>query len=191
MSQSPDCGRSQLLLIDVQERLLPAMSDANATVDAQRILLEAAHCLEVPLTVSEQYVSGLGPTIEPLRALTASSVVLEKRHFSCQSDEALAARIKDLADRSGRDQLVIAGIEAHVCVLLTALECQRDGLDVHIVADAVTSRSLQDVALGLARAADAGIACWPLESLLFGWCHSSTHPQFKAVSALVRDRVRS
>src|SRR5207253_3220210 len=113
-------ARSQLVVVDVQERLMPAMHDGAATAERCGILMQAAHRLGIPVTISEQYRKGLGPTIARLDNLKGDAPVLEKMHFSCADDEAITARVTEIA-KSGRPQVVLCGIESHVSVLQSAL----------------------------------------------------------------------
>src|SRR5215468_4771447 len=113
--------RSCLLVVDVQERLAPVMSDAAMVIRQASILMQAAARLSVPVLVSEQYPQGLGRTVPELRAQAPESAFFSKISFSCSADPALGDRI----GKTGRDQIVICGIEAHVCVLQTALGLQQ------------------------------------------------------------------
>ena len=115
--------------------------------------------LGVPVTVSQHYPKGLGPSVEALRsALTEDAAVLDKMHFSCMGDDALRHRFDALRDY-GRGQVIIAGIEAHVCVGQTALDLIADGFEVYIAADGVSSRSSRSRDLSLKRIRQAGGLC--------------------------------
>src|SRR5690349_15370623 len=123
-----DRHRSALIVVDVQARLVPAIHDAEAVVARVRLLLEAARQLGVPALASEQYPKGLGPTLEPVAALLPEGAILPKTTFSCARDPRLMDAIKGL----DRDQLLVCGVEAHVCVLQSALELQVQGFAVHV-----------------------------------------------------------
>ena len=183
-----DAQRSQLLLIDVQERLIPEMRDAEACVETLSHLLQGAELLEVPTLVSEQYPAGLGPTIAPLLDQCGRASVFAKRHFSCAADTSINDHILSHAKCDGRRHVVLAGIEAHVCVLLTEFDLLAQGYDVTIVADAVTSRFSSDRDYGLEAARAHGALVLPLETVLFGWCKTSAHLAFKPLSALIKQR---
>jgi nicotinamidase-related amidase len=177
---------SQLLVVDVQERLMPAMHAGEAMAERCGILMQAAHRLGVPVTISEQYRKGLGPTIARLGNLKGDAPVLEKTHFSCADDEAIAARVMALA-KSGRAQVVVCGIESHVCVLQSALGFkERFGLEVAVAADAVTSRQPASVALALDRLRASGVSVVNTEMTLFEWLHRAGTPEFKELSPLIR-----
>ncbi len=138
---------SQLLLVDLQERLIAAVADGARIVSHARILVEAARRLAVPVTVSEQYPAGLGHVVPELGAELADAPRLEKLAFSCLADGPLSEHLA-ASRRQGRHQLVIAGVEAHVCVLQSALEAVDRGSDAFVVADAVSSRSERSVDVG-------------------------------------------
>ena len=177
-----EAARSTLLVVDVQEKLLPAMAEPDAVVAGCRILMEAAARLGVPIVVSEQYPKGLGPTVPPLAGLAPPDSVLPKMHFSCASDPAIGTRLAGL----GRDQIVIAGIESHVCVLQTAIGLGEKGLTPIVVADATSSRALANKAAALARLAANKVEVATSEMVVFEWLGQAGTPAFKDLSRLVR-----
>lgn len=177
--------RSQLLIVDVQERLIPAMHEPDRMVERCAVLLAAAARLGVPATLSEQYRKGLGATVARLDNARGDAPILEKMHFSCAADPGLAARVGALAS-AGRRQVVIAGIESHVCVLQSALGFKAIGLDVAVVADAVTSRHPDSVALALDRFRASGVTAVNAEMALFEWLEVSGTPEFKELSKLIK-----
>jgi len=170
---------SCLLLVDVQEKLVPAVSAPEKLIANCAWLMELASVLGVPLLVSEQYPGGLGPTVAQLRTLAREDAVMEKVHFSCAEAPSCRSRIAAV----GRTQIVLAGIEAHVCVLQTALDLLRLGKQVFVVADAVSSRSLLDAEVALGRMRAAGVAVVTREMVLFEWAHRGATAQFRALSA--------
>ena len=175
---------AQLLLIDMQERLMPAMPDAGQVENQACILARAALRLGLPITLTEQYPKGLGPTIPRLReAAGPEANVLPKLSFSALRDKVIARR---LADYGGRRQLVIAGVEAHVCVLQTALDAVMADYDVFVVGDSVASRRPDSVAAALARLRGAGAAIVTTEMVIFEWLGTAGTEEFKALSALIR-----
>ncbi len=135
-----DASKSSLLIVDVQERLLPVMAAGNSVVERSKILLKAAKALDVPVAVSEQYPKGLGHTVEILSQEIGNAPVFEKSSFSCWRDEGLRKHFTAHHD-GGRPQVIIAGIEAHVCVAQTAIDLAQAGFGVFVVADAVSSRA--------------------------------------------------
>jgi len=129
--------RSCLLLIDVQERLLASMDNAARLVSNCAVLLKAAARLGVPVLASEQYPKGLGPTVPELAALVPEGAPVTKTEFSCAAAPGYLDRLRE----TGRDQLVLAGIEAHVCVLQTALQLRDLGYKMFVVDECVFDRS--------------------------------------------------
>ena len=132
---------SCLLVVDFQERLMPAIHEADRTVANGAWLIRVAQRLEVPVLASEQYPRGLGHTVAAIRELLPAEAFMEKIHFSCAADRDCMRRI----DALGREQIVVIGAESHVCVLQTALGLRAAGKEVYLVADAVSSRSPRDV----------------------------------------------
>ena len=180
-----DRARAQLLVVDVQEKLLPAMHEGERMVERCAVLLQAAHRLGIPVTISEQYRKGLGATVARLDAIKGDAVVMEKMHFSCAADPAIAAHVEGLA-RAGRAQLVICGIESHVCVTQSALGFKAMGLPVTVVADAVASRRPESAALALTRMSAAGVTVANTEMAVFEWLHQAGTPEFKELSKLIK-----
>ncbi len=175
-------AQSLLVVIDMQERLFPVIHEREAVQANVLRLLGGARILDVPVLVSEQYPKGLGMTIAPIRDAARSATVLEKTAFSCGGDPAIVEAVR----RFDRDTLVIAGIEAHICVLQTALDFQARGFSVHVVADAVSSRSPMNRAAALARLARAGVQVTCAESVLFEWLEAAGSDAFRQVQGLLK-----
>jgi nicotinamidase-related amidase len=173
--------RSLLLVVDMQEKLLPHMSGPGQVLLGCARLLKGARRLAVPTLASEQAPSRLGPTLSDLKALLPAGAVRSKMAFSCVLEPDLFA---DLADR-GRDQVVIAGIEAHVAVLQTAMDLKARGYAPLVVADAVASRDPESRALALARLSAAGIGVVDVEMVLLEWTGSAAHPAYEDIDALI------
>jgi hypothetical protein len=177
--------QSLFILVDVQARLAAAMpEDDRARVLRQgAALLRGAGLLQVPVMVSEQYPKGLGHTEPALaEAFPASATVIEKTCFACGGEQAFGEAIA----AQHRPQVVIAGMEAHVCVLQTALMLHDEGYHVFVVEDAVSSRDPANRQNAMARLRQAGVTVTNAESVLFEWMRDARHPQFKAVSALIK-----
>jgi nicotinamidase-related amidase len=178
--------RSLLLVVDIQERLAPAVQGLDRLLANLGILLAAAHRLGVPVVASEQYPKGLGRTLPAIAAQLAapgaSPEVFEKAHFSCASAPGFTERLAEF----GRPQIVIVGIEAHICVLQTAIELRAGGWNCFVVADACASRTVANAELGQARMLQNGVEVVSTEMVLFEWLHQAGTPAFKALSALVR-----
>lgn len=180
-----DASKSQLLIIDVQERLLPAMHDPVAVEKSCALLLQAASVLNIPVTISEQYVKGLGGTSPTLKAHSGAADILEKIHFSCMRDDTIASHLEKLK-QAGRSQIVLGGIEAHVCVLQTALDLLQKDFEVFMVSDAVNSRKQQSQHLAETRAAQAGGIITSCEMVIFEWLEKAGTPEFKTLSKLIK-----
>lgn len=180
-----DALKSSLLIVDIQERLLPAMALGNSVVERSKILLKAAKALDVPIAVSEQYPKGLGHTVETLSQVIGNAPVFAKTSFSCWRDGALRQHFTAQHD-GGRPQVIIAGIEAHVCVAQTAIDMAQAGFGVFVVADAVSSRAESSVALALARMGQSGVAVINTEMAVFELLGQAGTAEFKALSALVK-----
>jgi nicotinamidase-related amidase len=175
-------SNSLLLVVDIQSRLMPAIHQAEMVELGAVILLDAAARLGVPRLISEQYPKGLGPTV-PVVANAAGDVVpLPKIAFSCAADPGIAAAIR----AAGRQQIVLAGAEAHVCVLQSALGFKAEGYDVVIVADATSSRRPESKAVALRRAVQAGIVVATVEMVLFEWLGAAGTEEFRAISRLIK-----
>jgi nicotinamidase-related amidase len=175
-------AESCLLVIDIQARLLPAMTAPSQVADNAAVLIRAAKRLQVPVLASEQYPQGIGRTVPEIAALLPAGCVAEKVHFSCLGDQALAARF----DAMGRRQAVLAGIEAHVCVLQTAEDLLAAGRQVFVVADATSSRSPANHQAALQRLAAAGARIVTTEMVVFEWLARAATPEFRELSALIK-----
>jgi nicotinamidase-related amidase len=186
MTMLLDPRRSHLIVVDVQQRLLPAILDGRQVVSQIAVLLRGADRLEVPVTVTEQYPKGLGPTdADVLEAAPTGAIVLPKMSFSAARDAAIAARVHDMR-AAGRDQLVLCGAEAHVCVLQSALGFRAAGFEVAVVADAVSSRAAASVSAACARLLHAGCHWVTVEMVIFEWLERAGTDDFRALSALIR-----
>ena len=177
-----DAERSVLIVIDVQERLAPAMHDLQGFLRNTEILMRAAARLEVPMIVTEQYPKGLGRTVEAIAALAPPEAVVEKISFSAAGSDGFDRRLAEL----GRDEPVICGIEAHVCVLQTALRLNAAGRRTYLVRDAATSRQPGSAEAAHERAARAGIELVTTEMVVFEWMRQAGTPVFRELSALIK-----
>ncbi|MFD1342085.1 isochorismatase family protein [Litorisediminicola beolgyonensis] len=169
---------SSLLVIDMQERLMRAIDDAEARTAAAARLIAAARMLEIPRVVSEQKPEKLGPTVAELQI--APGEALAKMSFDCCGSPSLARSL------DGESDLVICGVESHVCVLQTVLSLRATGRAVAVVADATGSRKESDRQAAFARMRDHGAEIVTSEMVLFEWMGTAEHPRFRDISALVR-----
>ena len=172
-----DAKRSALLVVDLQERLLPAIDDWQRVLDAAIWLIGVARKLDVPVMASEQYPKGLGPTHGDVLAALPAGCVAEKIHFSCLPDACLTP----LAG-SDRPQVVVCGTEAHVCVLQTVIDLKAAGKEVFVVADAIGSRTAQNKALAIERMRQHGIEIVSNEMVAFEWLRAAGTPLFREIS---------
>jgi nicotinamidase-related amidase len=176
---------SILVAVDLQASLAGAMDPAalSQVVRNTQILLQAAGRLGVPAVVTEQYPRGLGPTLGELtRILPADTLRLEKTCFSCAGSEAFSAALESAA----RPQTVLVGMEAHVCVLQTALDLLASGREVFVVEDACCSRNQSHHTNAMHRLRASGVVVTNSESVLFEWLRDARNEHFKAISALIR-----
>lgn len=172
---------SVLVIIDMQERLVPAMQAPARTIRNARTLMASADELSIPVMLTEQYPAGLGHTVPEL-APGPSATVLSKMHFSCMEDHDFAARFRAL----GRRQAVLAGMEAHVCVLQTAASLIEEGYQVFVVSDATASRSLESEQACIARLSAAGAGIATTEMVVFEWLGQAGTAAFKKLLPLIK-----
>ena len=174
-------GGAVLLVVDIQEKLLPAIDHAEACVAAAKRMIEAARVLVVPTVVTEQYPAGLGPTCAAIKEALGDAPVAEKVRFSACVDSVMRA----LAQLSRR-QVIVVGIEAHVCVQQTVLDLLRAGYLPYVCADAVSSRQPLDRETAIARMRQAGAIITTTESVIFELLGQAGTQQFKQILRIVK-----
>ncbi|MBI4716821.1 MAG: isochorismatase family protein [Planctomycetes bacterium] len=179
-----DVDRAMVLLIDVQEKLLPLIRGHDRIVTACCKLLEGVRVFDLPVLATEQYPHGLGPTHAPLaqRLHAAGAAVLEKPTFSAYGHVPVRQALREL----DRPQIIVVGIEAHVCVLQTALDLWTTDYDVFVCADAVGSRGQCDYEQALARLRQEGVYVGTVESMLFELCRQCDTPHFKRLIEVIK-----
>ena len=173
--------RSAVLVVDLQERLVPAIESADHVIELTDTLLDAADLLGVPSAATMQYPKGLGPLVDPLRDRFPDAE--EKLDFSA----AVCRRELDRWRVGGRDQILVCGIETHICVLQTVLDLLAEGLRPVVVAEAVAARGGWEHELAIEQMQSSGAVVTSVESILFQWLGSARHPQFKAISQIVKN----
>lgn len=178
-------GRSAVLVVDVQEKLMVKIPRAQELVRNIAFLIDAAGLAGVSVSATEQYPKGLGPTVAELAKRLPPRP--EKLAFSCCAVPGLVEGYK----KEGREQIVVVGIESHVCVLNTVLDLLAAGLRVFLCADAVASRFALDHEVALRRLEQAGAVPTTVETAGFEWLGGSQHPRFKDYSALVQERMKA
>jgi len=172
---------SALLVVDVQQKLIPAIEHADRVVAKSMQLIHAAEILGVPVLVSEQYPKGLGHTVADLAASKAT-IVEEKSMFSCRE----CAEIMSFLEANVIQSVLLCGIEAHVCVAQTAFDLMASGYNVHVAVDAIGSRSSVDRNTAIARLNLHGVVSTTVEAAIFEWCETSSAAEFKQISQLVK-----
>lgn len=177
-------ANSALVIIDVQERLAPAMDEDLRETALRNIVLlaTAARRLDVPILVTEQYPRGLGRTLPEVLAAAQPAAPLAKTAFSCCGAEGFLDRLR----ATGARRAVLVGMEAHVCVLLTALDLLAAGWGVSVVADAVCSRRRASHDTGLDQARQAGATITSAETVVFQWLGRAEGDAFRELSKLLR-----
>lgn len=173
---------SSLLVVDIQERLAPAIWERDRLIVNAGILMRAAEDLSVPVLLSEQYPQGLGGSVEQIAALAPPDSVISKIQFSCMGNTEFASRFESLQ----RSQAVVVGMESHVCVLQTVDGLLEAGKDVFVVEDAVSSRTQRNHIAALERMRAAGAVIVTTEMVVFEWLGQAGTPQFRRLSALIK-----
>ena len=170
------------LVIDIQERLFPAMHGRDELLHRVQLLLDGLKILNIPILVTEQYPKGLGATIDPLVSLLDQANTIEKISFSCCGEPGFMSALENL----DRKRVVICGIEAHVCVLQTAIDLVERGFTPVVVADCISSRNPEDKMIAIERMRQEGALITSSESLLFELTNVAGTSQFKSISRLVK-----
>ena len=173
---------SLLLVVDIQEKLAPAIHD-NARITANSVrLLAGARQLGVPAFVSEQYVQGLGPSVAEIRDAAVDARFFGKTAFSCAAEPGVVELLRSVQRR----QVILTGTETHVCVLQTALGLREAGFDVYLVADAASSRTPENRQAAIDRLRAAGVGIVTTEMVLFEWLHRAATEEFRTLLPLIK-----
>jgi nicotinamidase-related amidase len=170
------------LVIDIQEKLFPAMAGKEELLANCLKLVKGLQILGIPLVATQQYSKGLGETISEISSEIRNFSFIEKRDFSCCGEPAVLNRLREFE----AENIIICGIESHVCVLQTALDLKESGFNPVIVMDAVSSRNPASIELAKERFRYGNIMMTSTESLLFELTRSSAAPEFKAISSLIK-----
>ena len=179
----PDTNTAVLLLIDMQEKLVKAMSSNAECVARQQVMLEAAKIAGLDVIITEQYPQGLGHTLPELSALfNPAWPVIEKKSFSCFGEPQFIGSLKSKARKS----IAVMGIEAHVCVQQTVLDALNQGYQVFVLEDTLSSRKPSDMQTGLSLLRDQGAIITTVESYLFMLMKSAEHPGFRQIAKLIK-----
>ncbi len=178
----PSIDDSLLLIVDIQGKLARLMHESEAMIRQQRILIQGCRLLGLPLVWAEQLPDKLGPTIPELAEVLEGEQPFSKSSFGCCGDQDLMQAI----EATGRRQVLLCGIEAHVCVWQTAAELRRRDYAVHLVCDAVSSRSAFNRDIAFQRMSSAGVRLSNVEMVLFELMRDAAHPKFREVSRLLK-----
>ena len=172
-----EAERCALLVVDIQEKLLPPIFQKEQLVRNSQLLIRAASVLKIPAIVSTQYAKGLGATVPEIASLLPESGAIDKNLFSCLGSEVFCTLLKRLP--GNRNTLLLCGMESHICVTQTALAALREGYIVHVASDAVSSRTEWNWKIGLERMRAAGAVISSTEMMIYELMRSSGSPAFK------------
>jgi len=182
MSNTLDRKESLLLIIDVQEKLVRAL-DKDVVVTRTATLAKAAKILEVPIIATQQYSNGLGQTVEAVKQnFSSDTQIFEKSAFSAVKETGFVEILKSF----NKKQIVVCGIETHICVHQTVADLIDEGFDVYIAKDACASRSKYEFKQGIERMQENGAKISCVEIVLFEWLKSSKSPHFREIQALIK-----
>ena len=178
--------RSQLLVVDVQERLVPAIFDVQSVVTNVARLIRYASLLHIPTTYTEHMPEQIGHVLPRLSKATGDSTsIVQKKTFSAAREPEFSDRLEKLKQH-GRDSILVCGMEAHVCVMQTVLELHDNNYKVHVVADAIGSRSDHNRDLAVDRMSKAGVTIVSHEMVAFEWLERGDAPEFKDILKLLK-----
>lgn len=177
-----DTEKCSLVVVDVQGKLAALMYDRDALFKNIQILIKAAKILDIPIVWSQQCPASLGPTIPQIAELLADNQPIDKASFSCCGDEQFISKLNSL----NRRQVLLCGIETHICIYQTAVDLREKGYAVFVIADAVSSRTLDNKQIALSKMQDAGINIYSTEMALFELLKTADHPHFKQITKLVK-----
>lgn len=173
---------TQCMIIDVQEKLSPVMFSKEECVERIATLARGLNVLNIPLLITQQYTKGLGNTVPPIVDAAGTEDFFDKRTFSCAQDDAILGALTE----KKRKNVLVCGIEAHVCVLQTCIDLKARGFQPILVVDAISSRKERDLDAAIHRAIQEEILITTTESILFELTVDSRHPKFKEISAIVK-----
>ncbi|NIR50283.1 hydrolase [candidate division KSB1 bacterium] len=175
-------NQTALLIVDVQTKINAVMLDGETVVESTVKLIKAANTLNLPIFMTEQYPKGLGPSDPKILEALQGMQPIQKMSFSCCGSEQLMSRLKE----QNIKQIIVTGIEAHVCVQQTALDLLAQDFQVHVPQEATSSRKQLDYQTALERMSRAGVVLTTLESVLFELLEEAGTPEFKEVTRLIK-----
>lgn len=177
-----DKNNTALVIIDIQERLAAVMKMKDAVVSNCLHLIELAKMLDIPIVLTEQYPKGIGQTVEPIRKALPEYRPIEKLTFSCCDEPSFPYAIRKLNKKT----LVVTGMETHICILQTSIGLLREGFNVHLVKDAVCSRTKENWKVACEFMRDAGAVITCTETVLFQLLQIAGTEEFKAISKRIK-----
>ncbi len=175
--QPLEAERCALLVVDIQEKLLPPIFQKDQLVRNSKLLIRAAGVLNIPALMTTQYAKGLGPTVPEIASLLPETEAIDKDRFSCFGSNTFCGLLKRLP--GNRNTLLLCGMESHICVMQTALAALREGYIVHVASDAVSSRTEWNWKIGLERMRAAGAVISSTEMMIYELMRSSSSPAFR------------
>ncbi|PIS30203.1 MAG: hydrolase [Candidatus Marinimicrobia bacterium CG08_land_8_20_14_0_20_45_22] len=171
-----------LVVVDIQAKLLHVVYDYPLVLDNLRKIITGAQVLGIPILLTEQYPKGLGATVDEVQSILNEYRPIVKQTFSCWRDPVFQEELK----RQNRKQVLICGIESHICVYQTSLDLVENGFEVFCVTDAISSRTVENRMLALRNLEKAGVQMTSVEMALFEMLKNSTDPAFKQISQIVK-----
>ena len=174
--------KTVLVIIDVQEKLFPYVKDQIHLQKNISKLVETAKLLNLPIIITEHYPKGLGRTMPSIADLAKDALMIEKTSFGCCGDDGFNKAVK----KTARKQIILCGIEAHICVAQTAIGLKNSGYDVYLSADAVSSRNAVDAETAIERMKGEGIIVSTAEALLYELMQDASDPLFKEFLQIVK-----
>lgn len=172
-----EAGLCALVVVDIQEKLLPPIFNKDQMVKNSQLLIRLAKILDIPVMATTQYSKGLGQTVPEIASLLGEVVVYDKLEFSCFGSDPFRAKLKSLP--GSRNTVLLCGMEAHICVMQTALGALNDGYLVHVASDAVGSRAEWNWKIGLERMKAAGAVISSTEMMMYELLRCSGTAEFK------------
>ena len=179
--QTIDRKKTAFVLVDIQEKFVPVIKDADEVIKNSNILTKASDILKIPLIVTEQYPRGLGHTSKKIN-LPDKKIFIEKINFSCFGSKEFVKKIKELRI----DSIILFGVEAHVCIFKTALDALKNNIDVYVIADAVSSRTIKNKSIAIEWMRESGAFIASTEMILFQLLDKAGTEEFKLISKLIK-----
>ena len=177
-----DIRKCCLVVVDVQGKLAELMCDRETLFRNIRILIKSAKILDIPIIWCQQVPRALGPTVPEVAQLLAGNEPIDKSSFSCCGSDEFNSKL----DALKRQQVILCGIETHVCIYQTAADLQEKGSDITVIADAVSSRTLENKQIAITKMEAIGVEIYSTEMALFELLKTAEHPQFKQIAMLIK-----